>query len=436
VTHLSVSEWNEVAVYDGAGEPPTNTFTRAQSDTLIAAAKAHPLGGDSAAKILVELRHSLKAQQMVGVIAAKGCSLEILPKIDRAALEDAPTVRQRLVHMLDVALGLNIGVGEATAMARQNHSLLDIFIRKFADGLLAEARRGLPRAYLAQEDDLAALRGRLDVVRQFTVNAVRPDRLACRFDVLSSDIPLLQIMKACVVNLRAFARSTDTIRRLDELRFVLADISDLPVTILPWQMVRIDRTNRRWETLYSLAKLFLKREWQATHHDRNAAQGITLLFPMNDLFEAYIAALAQRAKRGAGVSVKAQGGGRFCLTEDPGGAKLFKTIPDLLIAQRNQNLMIIDTKWKTLAQNIEDKKGGISQADVYQMMTYAQLYECPKVVLLYPHHRGLGEVELDRRYKIAGSDRRLWVASVALEFGETAVVERLSKLISKTALEN
>ncbi|WP_240325681.1 McrC family protein, partial [Klebsiella aerogenes] len=94
-------------------------------------------------------------------------------------------------------------------------------------------------------------------------------------------------MKACVVLLHHYARAADTLRRLNELRILLAGVSDVPFSHLPWSQVRIDRTNHRWEALYNLARLLLRRDWQATHHDKRAQNGITLLFPMNDLFEAY-----------------------------------------------------------------------------------------------------------------------------------------------------
>ncbi len=84
-------------------------------------------------------------------------------------------------------------------------------------------------------------------------------------------------------------------------------------TRLPWKDVRLDRTNRRWRSLLRLARLLLEREWQATHHRDRAAEGITLLFAMNDLFEAYIAALLRRALVGTGIDVVAQGGLRYCL---------------------------------------------------------------------------------------------------------------------------
>jgi 5-methylcytosine-specific restriction enzyme subunit McrC len=416
--------------------PGDRGFTRAQANALVAAARAHPLGGEEGTAILRDHFRHLTAGQMVGVVAAPGCSLEILPKIDSAdpaSAEGRRTVRNRLVRMLDVALGLDIGGGAASSMARKAESLLDILIRLFADKLLNETRRGLPRAYVSHEEDLPALRGRLNVVRQFSAHAVRPDRLACRFDALSSDIALLQIVKACVLTLRRYARASGTVRKLDELRFVLGDISDVSPSILPWHSVRIDRTNRRWEALFRLARLFLKRDWQATHRDPVGAQGITLLFPMNDLFEAYIAALLRRCLRPVGLTVETQGGRLFCLIEEgEPGRKRFQTRPDIIVreARRSAPIAIIDTKWKRLSPAVEDRKHGVSQGDIYQMMAYGRLYGCTNLVLLYPHHGGLGAERFAAGYSVHNSLDRLHLRSIDVALGEADVVAHLAALLS------
>ena len=156
---------------------------------------------------------------------------------------------------------------------------------------------------------------------------------------------------------------------------------------------------------------------------------------MNDLFEAYIAALAKRALRGTEWTVHAQGGRLFCLIEEgDGGKQRFATKPDLLIKRGNETAMIIDTKWKRIGRDPNDAKHGVSQADVYQLMAYARLYRCPDVMLLYPHHTGLDDEPLDNAYNIQAGDERLRIASVDLIPGEAAIVERLAALISAAKL--
>lgn len=430
MTHLTVHEWGGVGVATESNTNAPHTFNRSQANALLEAARTHPLANQYGTNILIDRHSKIIAGQMVGVIAAPGCSLEILPKIDEKTIESDTSIRHRLIRMLDVALGLKLGNGQSTTMARQAESILDMFIRLFAERLLIELQRGLPCEYLAQEGDLPALRGRLNIKRQFTTLAVRPDSLACRYDILSADTALLRIMKACVVLLRQYAQAADTLRRLNELRSLLVDVSDIPLSHLPWSQVRIDRSNYRWETLYNLARLLLKRDWQATHHDSRAQQGITLLFPMNDLFEAYIAALAKRAVRGTEWTVRAQGGKLYCLIEEgKEGKPRFQTRPDLLIERDNQTVMIIDTKWKRIGRHPEVTSSGVSQADVYQMMAYARLYHCSQVMLLYPHHAGLGIQRLNVRYRILAGEERLQLASIDLIPDEAAIVEQLIYLI-------
>jgi McrBC 5-methylcytosine restriction system component len=71
----------------------------------------------------------------------------------------------------------------------------------------------------------------------------------------------------------------------------------------------------------------------------------------------------------------------------------FATKPDIVIRQRGRVLLITDTKWKRIVGEVFNPKGGASEVDVYQMMAYAQVYDCDRVMLLYPHHERIGSKE-------------------------------------------
>lgn len=419
MTHLTVHEWGRVEVGTGG-------FARHQADALLAAARAHALGGADGTEILCDHHRFLRARQMVGVIAGRGCSLEILPKVDPAgASEDAATVRARLVHMLDVSLGLGLSTGESAAIAHRADSLLEVFIALFAERLLAQVRSGLPLLYRQREDDLRALRGRLDVARQFTIHAVRPDRLACRFDALEADVPLMQVMKACVLLVARHARSHGTQRKLAELRFLLADVRDVPLQALPWRRVQIDRSSRRWRTLLDLARLLLGGRWQQTHAEAYAPEGVTLLFAMNDLFERYVAVQLRRALGDTQLEVVAQGGSAYCLGPWSEDGRVVgdthATRPDLLVRHGNRIVAILDTKWKSPAK-------GVSHADLYQMMAYARLYACPNLFLLYPALPGQLASDVHPRGIAPGPDR-LDVATISLERSPLDIRAKLRRMM-------
>jgi 5-methylcytosine-specific restriction enzyme subunit McrC len=355
---------------------------------------------------------------VVGIVAARDCTLEILPKIDGLEHNEGQT-RTNLVHMLATALELDISPGALTDVGWQKENLLEILIRLFTDKLFGEVHRGLPRRYVAHEADLPALRGRLDVQRQFRALAASPQRLACRFDDLSPDIALNQVMKAAVSRLSRVARLPENQRRLRELSFAFADVTDVPVSQLRWQDIVLDRTNNRWQALLSLAKLLLGDRFQTT--SRGQQQGFSLLFEMNTLFEEYIGRMLQRALVGTGYSVHLQGGRLHCLLEkdlDSGalGTRRFMTKPDIIVRAGQMNAFIVDTKWKRLAARIDDPKQGVSQADVYQMMAYGRLYSCPRLILLYPHHRGLPTpAGVTGCHQIIGCDDELITATIGLD---------------------
>ncbi len=384
MSHIVCREWGKVGVERALGGG-SDVFSRPQAQALLAAARGNRLGGGRDA--LTHYDGYLQAGQTVGVIAVPGCSLEILPKVDAGAPDvthDRTAARSCLVHMLAVVQEIKIGTSGPADMASQQDCLLDILIRIFADDLLAESRRGLPRHYLPFEGDLPALRGRLDVSVQFTRNAVRPDLLACCYDELSSDIMLMQVMKATIILLARHTQNHGIRRKLHELRFVMDDVADVAPRDLDWNAIHFDRTNQRWKSLLHRARQFLERQWQGTHRDARSDGGLTLLFAMNELYESYVFSLIRRAFTGRNdVEVVAQGGRKYCLTTQDGRNPCFQTKPDVIIRVAGKQY-IIDTKWKVLDCNIADKKRGISQGDVYQMMAYSQVYNCNHLMLLYP----------------------------------------------------
>ena len=196
--------------------------------------------------------------------------------------------------MLAVAHRLRVADGELASLDTQRRDLLELLIGLFAKRLLSAVRRGLPRRYIGHEDDLKLLRGRLDVTRQVTHLAARPDLLACRFDELSEDTPLNRVLKAAVWRLVRVARTAANVRRLAELTARFEFVGDTPDPI--HEPVRLDRTNTAFHDLHRLARLFLTGDWQSTKSTMgDEATGFTLLFPMNELFEQFIGQSLKRA---------------------------------------------------------------------------------------------------------------------------------------------
>ena len=389
----TIREWERI----GYGTDET-TIPVPQADRIAAQARASAFSGLGGEGVLEHGRKGLRARGVVGVIATPDCQLEILPKIEGAGESgvDNATLRHRLIYMLALALDIRINVRAMTQLAWQRHTILELLIRLYCSKLADAVRQGIPQPYTSQEDDLPVLRGRLDVTRQFSTLAVSPQKLACRFDARSPDIPLNQIMRAAIGKLSRLAQAQENQRALRELSFAYADISEVSPAALRWDLIVLDRTNTRWRELLSLARLFLGDRHQQT--SAGPIDGHALLFEMNVLFEEYVARLLARTLADTNLRVSAQGGHRDCLFEGDTGR--FRTRPDLIVRQGSRIALIIDTKWKRITR-IDDPKRGVNQADVYQLMAYGRLYDCPHVMLLYPHHGGLRPDPILQQYAIA-----------------------------------
>jgi 5-methylcytosine-specific restriction enzyme subunit McrC len=91
----TVREWDTLPHGDGEGFIPAHLASR-----LVALAKTSSFAGRGGGGVLEDRRHELRARGVVGVIAAQGCSLEILPKIDVMQEEGAErqnaAIRKRL----------------------------------------------------------------------------------------------------------------------------------------------------------------------------------------------------------------------------------------------------------------------------------------------------------------------------------------------------
>ncbi len=405
MAHHRLFEW-ESRRFDADGSIPVG-----EAERLVRASQAPAKRLKGAQRAFDFGREALGARNLVGMVAASGTSCEILPKVDRDAAVDEGCLRRQLVRMLGVAYDLPIADDAATTLDTQNETLLEVLITKFVKLLEEAVRRGLPRSYVYHADDLPALRGRLDIQRQFTSLAMSPQLLACRYDEFSADIPLNQVMKAVLTRLAQLARSVANQRAIVEMLLVYADVSTVPQAALRWDAILPDRGSRHWSALTRLARLLLGDHFQNSAY--GASDGFALLFDMNALFERYLERLLGQVAPAFGWRMTAQGGSRACLHGEGDGEALFSTYPDIQLHRDGRVEMVLDAKWKRLTAPSAERAMGVLQADVYQLMAYSQVYACRRLFLLYPQHDGLdGAVTMHHRIADPRGTVRFTIATV------------------------
>ncbi|WP_396617310.1 McrC family protein [Lysobacter soli] len=328
---------------------------------------------------------SLKLAQYVGLVNLGGRVLEVLPKIGEDA--DAAKGRGTLLRLLRLAYDLPVFEHGGVGHGLQQRDLLDVFVLAYLRALLQLVRAGLLRRYRTEEDDLGVVRGRMMLGRQVAVHAMRIDRVACRFDELSIDNPWNQVLKAALFAARPWARGLESGRLWLEMAAALDGVSVRRDALELLAMLVPDRQVHHYTGALRWAGWILKL--LSPDLRGGGSQAPELLFDMNRLFEASVAALLRRRAFAAGWHLSAQDDGfNLATLESEPGRSYFRLRPDLVLREGTRVLVVADTKWSRLEI---DRVGRLvpDVAHVYQLHAYASVYPCEEVTLIYPWHRGL-----------------------------------------------
>lgn len=395
MTLLQVLEHEWLPIRVGGGQ----SLSQQQATLLERLADSLP------ARALEWRRAAVKFTQFCGVIQLGELTIEVLPKIARHE-RDVQLCRQVLVRLLQLTGSLPPhSVGEA-ALGQQRHALLDVFVEHFRSMIAQQMQPGLIRRYVPMQDELNTVRGRIDLVRQVRLNAFTPQRVQCRFDEFDTDNPYNQALRYVLGMLLQRTHHPAIKRGLNELLIHLAAVSDRAFTPEQVEALVFDRLNQRWQPVFQRCADFLR----ALHPNVTAGgmPALALLFDMNRLFEGYVTWQMRRTFRDQ--KIQAQGPRRYLMTNKD-GQEVFQLRPDISVLNETQVVAIVDAKWKILSP--EERKQGISAADLYQITAYAQRYQCRRLALVYPAMEGVPPGLRDR-LTMQRSDVQLAICSIDL----------------------
>jgi len=325
---------------------------------------------------------AIQVTSYVGVIRAPcGFQIEVLPKTGRHTSHD--DARALLIEMLKCLAGFrHIKTADADLVA-ERMPLLEVFIQQFLLAVSSLVKRGLRSDYVARQDNLFALRGRLLVARQITQNLVRPDRFFAEHDEFSQDRAENRLIHTALREVLTICRSQENQRVARELSFVFADVPASADVALDIQRIRLDRGMGYYESALDWAKLILQGLSPISGMGKHHAP--SLLFPMEAVFEAYVEKHLAKQLRGDFV-LKAQASSQHLVAHDD--QRWFRLKPDLLVKQKQDTRLVLDTKWKLLdaAKKNGREKYQLSQADFYQLYAYGHHYldGAGDIVLIYP----------------------------------------------------
>lgn len=217
------------------------------------------------------------------------------------------------------------------------------------------------------------------------------------FDEYQVNRPENRLIKATLLKLLSISRNAQNTREIRQLLYSFELVNESVNYPSDFSKVSLTRGMKEYGLLIQWAKIFLLNKSFTTFSGKNS--GKALLFPMEQVFEAFIAkkikSQFERQSNGA-IQVTAQDRGYY-LFDDP---QKFRLRPDLVVRNQideDRSVVVMDTKWKLLNRS-SAKNYGISQSDMYQMYAYSKKYHTPNIWLIYPLNdevRGMDELSFE-----------------------------------------
>jgi len=327
----------------------------------------------------------IQARNYVGVLQTKsGLTIEILPKI--ADKNDAERSKAVFIKMLRTLKNFPFKSSNLASLKTQNLPLLEIFISMFLCELEALVKNGIKSDYVALEENLNFLKGKLNINEQIKRNSVHKERFYVGYSEFLSDIKINRIIKTTLKFLYKKSNSSKNQQKIRELLFIFDEVSECEDYKNFFAKLVINRQVKHYEQTLLWCKIFLLNNSFTPHKGDDLA--FALLFDMNALFESYVGNFIK--KKFSGIILQHS---EKHLVEDP---KSFKLRPDIFLKDK----FIADTKWKIISS-----RDDISQADLYQLYAYGKKHPCDgKLHLIYPKIDDIRQKTMKFRY-----DDEMWL---------------------------
>ncbi|MBQ3266363.1 MAG: McrC family protein [Atopobiaceae bacterium] len=317
---------------------------------------------------------AIQACNYVGMVEMRdGTQVEILPKIGFGAAKDDRRVFLEMLAQLGA--DATFRPFNASHVSAERMPLFEAFVRMFLDETADLVRVGLRSAYSTVRSEERFVRGKIDVVREMRKSPAHAERVNLVFDEFGLDRPENRLVKTCLIYLRRVSRDGENVRMATRLLGAFDEVSVSHNVDADLARCVSDRSTRRYSTLVSWCRVFLKRQSFSMFRGSNVA--MALLFPMEKVFEDYVGHTLQRTARGSLRRVELQAHGQWLFENHRGRLR-----PDILCELKSGERVVLDTKWKRVSSPRD-----IATSDLYQMYAYGKRY-AERVVLVYPWHEG------------------------------------------------
>jgi 5-methylcytosine-specific restriction enzyme subunit McrC len=319
---------------------------------------------------------------------------------------------------------VNVSVDDKT-------ELLDLFAKILINGTKILLKRGIDKSYIDFTDEIAGVKGKIQISQTLKSNLLFKQRTICTFDTFSSNILTNRILVSTIYSLsRTKALDKDLKKELITLQRMFSEVDLIQINNSLFSQIKLNRNNRFYGFLMNVCQIIYENtlpseepgNYKFTDFTRDERK-------MNQLFEAFIRNFYHIEQSKYNIVKKETIDWQFICDEKDSYQFVPKMETDITL-ENNSEKIIIDAKYYRETMTINYDKEKIKSNNLYQLFSYLLNQEdnTPKTVnakgiLLYPTI----EKDYDLQYKY--KTHTIEIRTINLNSNWKLISNRLKEII-------
>ena len=245
--------------------------------------------------------------------------------------------------------------------------IYDLFAEIIARGISYQLKQGLYRQYVAKNESLQTVRGKIDINGTIANRMRNIHQIACDYDELSENNIYNQILLTTATLLIKHSDvKKEKKSKLKQLMLFFQNVQTIDVHAIRWNALRFDRNNQNYRMLLYLC-YFIISEWVMTTESGKFKMREFSDDHMCRLFEKFILAYYKRHHpelKPCAAQID------WNIDKEQSTLNILPIMQTDILLSMGERTLIIDAKYYTRSMQKQYEKSTIHSNNLYQIHTY------------------------------------------------------------------
>ncbi|WP_099207670.1 5-methylcytosine-specific restriction endonuclease system specificity protein McrC [Urinicoccus timonensis] len=273
---------------------------------------------------------------------------------------------QNVYYMLSYAFKALNQQGYKKIATEEFKNTAELMAAILAKGIASQLKQGLKKDYIAQTEELSAIRGKIDITQSLKTNSMLRKRLVCSYDDFSENNTMNRIIKSTAQLLLKADISKTRKKELRKLMVYFTNVRPINLYRVNWNL-QYNQNNQTYQMLISLCYLIVKG---LLHTNTNGTSKLMDFLDEQRMYRLYEKFILEYYKRHyPDLSASAS---QIPWSLDDGVDHMLPIMQSDIHLERGNTVLIIDAKYYKRSTQTQFNKHTLHSNNLYQIFTYVK----------------------------------------------------------------